>query len=628
MSEKNIKSFIDELIKEVEDELDEANVTGNVDGYDTPHAFSGKNSDKKRKKTATQFGYTLVNNDINNIDESINEDKVYIDFLNKKKGFKQDRIKFNSYEDAVKWAKKNFDKFDPDMIKYESVNEDAPIYKDWDEFVNPHYILVTLKNGKKLKIEKKNVKGGTNVYHAILKAFNDNNHKITNKVVSGMLDRLGESVNEASLQKGKTYGGSKCEGGCFIGKEGLKKIIKISKDSPKDVFMFRDDNYSGLQPHFIKDGVIAKATTINPAYDLEKNKVRSLNIDKDVILSVRLFVSTNESVNEALDPKAEKFLDAIQVNDRSIKDLKNITVDATPQGNWSVYYKGKRMFTLNGKMLDDKTIMKYGLEHMDESLSEGKKIQRPVNRWLELKNDESMHANKKLATGLRELKYQFKESVNEAAPLYKDWDEFVNPHYILVTLKNGKKLKIEKKNVKGGTNVYHAILKAFNDNNHNITNRVVSGMIDRLGASVNETTLNEDKVYIDFLNKKKGFKQDRIKFNSYEDAVKWAKKNFDKFNPDMIKYESVNEAQAKYDVYHNSYTSAIQSAKEYAEKQGYTINDDDSFTKIGLGPRKPSEGKTNRFSIELSKDGKVQRKMLQIQVYGMRNKYELNCYIG
>jgi hypothetical protein len=286
------------------------------------------------------------------------------------------------------------------------------------------------------------------------------------------------------------------------------------------------------------------------------------------------------------------------------------------------------MFTLNGKMLDDKTIMKYGLEHMDESLSEGKKIQRPVNRWLELKNDESMHANKKLATGLRELKYQFKESVNEAAPLYKDWDEFVNPHYILVTLKNGKKLKIEKKNVKGGTNVYHAILKAFNDNNHNITNRVVSGMIDRLGASVNETTLNEDKVYIDFLNKKKGFKQDRIKFNSYEDAVKWAKKNFDKFNPDMIKYESVNEAQAKYDVYHNSYTSAIQSAKEYAEKQGYTINDDDSFTKIGLGPRKPSEGKTNRFSIELSKDGKVQRKMLQIQVYGMRNKYELNCYIG
>jgi hypothetical protein len=86
--------------------------------------------------------------------------------------------------------------------------------------------------------------------------------------------------------------------------------------------------------------------------------------------------------------------------------------------------------------------------------------------------------------------------------------------------------------------------------------------------------------------------------------------------------------EAKFETYHNTYTSAIQAAKEWAEKSGYAINDDDSFTKIGMGPKKPSEGKTNRFSIELSKDGKVQKKMLHIQVYGMKSKYELNCYIG
>jgi hypothetical protein len=91
--------------------------------------------------------------------------------------------------------------------------------------------------------------------------------------------------------------------------------------------------------------------------------------------------------------------------------------------------------------------------------------------------------------------------------------------------------------------------------------------------------------------------------------------------------ESVTEAKSDYEVYHKSYTSAIQAAKEYAEKKGYEINDDDSFRQIGMGPRKPSEGKTNKFSIELSKDGKVQRKKLQIQVYGMRNSYELNAYI-
>jgi hypothetical protein len=47
------------------------------------------------------------------------EDKVYIDFLNKEKGFKKDRKYFKSYEEARKWALKNFDKFDPDMIKTE-----------------------------------------------------------------------------------------------------------------------------------------------------------------------------------------------------------------------------------------------------------------------------------------------------------------------------------------------------------------------------------------------------------------------------------------------------------------------------------------------------------------------------
>ena len=96
----------------------------------------------------------------------------------------------------------------------------------------------------------------------------------------------------------------------------------------------------------------------------------------------------------------------------------------------------------------------------------------------------------------------------------------------------------------------------------------------------------------------------------------------------MIKLASlIKEVKSDYEVYHKSYTSAINAARDYAEKNGYEINDDDSFTKIGMGPRKPSEGKTNRFSIELSKDGKVQRKQLHIQVYGMKNQYELNAYI-
>jgi hypothetical protein len=46
-----------------------------------------------------------------------------------------------------------------------------------------------------------------------------------------------------------------------------------------------------------------------------------------------------------------------------------------------------------------------------------------------------------------------------------------------------------------------------------------------------------EEVYIEFLNKEKGFKKDVKNFKTYEDAVKWARKNFDNFNPDMIKFK-------------------------------------------------------------------------------------------
>lgn len=75
LKNESLKNFIEELIEEIENELDEANVTGNIDGYQTPSAFSGKNASNRRKKTATQLGYTIVDNDVENIDESINENR-------------------------------------------------------------------------------------------------------------------------------------------------------------------------------------------------------------------------------------------------------------------------------------------------------------------------------------------------------------------------------------------------------------------------------------------------------------------------------------------------------------------------------------------------------------------------
>ena len=55
-----LKEIIRNMVRERM--IDEMNTTGNVDGYNTPYAFSGKDSEKKKaKKQADLTGYTPVN---------------------------------------------------------------------------------------------------------------------------------------------------------------------------------------------------------------------------------------------------------------------------------------------------------------------------------------------------------------------------------------------------------------------------------------------------------------------------------------------------------------------------------------------------------------------------------------
>jgi len=92
--------------------------------------------------------------------------------------------------------------------------------------------------------------------------------------------------------------------------------------------------------------------------------------------------------------------------------------------------------------------------------------------------------------------------------------------------------------------------------------------------------------------------------------------------------KALNEGLNDYPIYHKTFSSAVQTAAEYAKSKGYTISDDEWFNSVATGPSKPSEGKTNRYTITLYKDGKEQKKSLHIQVYGMKNTYELNVYIA
>jgi len=90
----------------------------------------------------------------------------------------------------------------------------------------------------------------------------------------------------------------------------------------------------------------------------------------------------------------------------------------------------------------------------------------------------------------------------------------------------------------------------------------------------------------------------------------------------------MDEAKSDYEVYHKDYSGAVQTAIKQAEKRGYEVDMDDWHDKVATGPKKPSSGKTNSFSINLMKDGKPSKKKLQMQVYNMDDhKYELNMYI-
>jgi hypothetical protein len=92
----------------------------------------------------------------------------------------------------------------------------------------------------------------------------------------------------------------------------------------------------------------------------------------------------------------------------------------------------------------------------------------------------------------------------------------------------------------------------------------------------------------------------------------------------------IDEAKSDYDLYHKDFSTAVQHAIKTAEKRGYQVNMDDWHDKVATGPRKPSEGKTNSYSITLmDKNGKPVKKALQMQVYnkGGQNPYELNMYI-
>ena len=87
--------------------------------------------------------------------------------------------------------------------------------------------------------------------------------------------------------------------------------------------------------------------------------------------------------------------------------------------------------------------------------------------------------------------------------------------------------------------------------------------------------------------------------------------------------EEVELDEAKYDLYHKDFSTAMQHAYKMAKKMyGITVDPEEIDDKVASGPRKPSEGKTNKYRLKGDKGA------IQIQVYnkGGSKPFELNMY--
>ena len=115
-------------------------------------------------------------------------------------------------------------------------------------------------------------------------------------------------------------------------------------------------------------------------------------------------------------------------------------------------------------------------------------------------------------------------------------------------------------------------------------------------------------------------------------AVTNIAKRWDKGVPSYmahLKAESVEEKRdasksaTGYDIYHKTYSGALQHAYAHAKKKhGVTVRSDEIDSKVASGPSKPSTGKTTSHIL-----GTDKKKNLHVQVYNTGKSYELNMYV-
>jgi len=122
--------------------------------------------------------------------------------------------------------------------------------------------------------------------------------------------------------------------------------------------------------------------------------------------------------------------------------------------------------------------------------------------------------------------------------------------------------------------------------------------------------------------KKEGFSSDAQRKAAFASGYKEKDKKDKKEDVKVIEgYFPEQKSSTGYDLYHKDFSGAMQHAYAHAKKKlGITIDNDEIDDKVASGPRKPSKGKTNSYRLKGDKGS------VQIQVYNMGSRFELNMY--
>jgi len=591
--ENNLNNFIEELIQEIEKELDEATTSGNVAGYDTPAAFSNKGTkDKKRKKKiATQFGMKIVGK----MDEdSINEAK---DEVNPKQlaNLQKDIAKINR-------------KIKVYISKHPATKGKLQIELGSDHPSNQGDDREITKINKLLKKHTGDWRTGTMFIEGVDEmSIND---PIMIKLRAAQIKK-----NKVVAKKVSTNPNPKA----------VKNAPKIKALKNKRAQIMRD----------MEQEAEPEGGKIADRYGKELNK-----IDNDII-KLGGNPMTESVVNEAKDnlylqlhkkyaeqikglkaKKIKKLTDLVSVQRWSMEDRKDyFGMDSKKKKELSKEYDTERKLFKKYIGGDESVMLPKGTETLsEESVNEGKKklpkfknipswaryvAQHSDGEWTWYEETPTMIKFRDGSGGA--WKQDGNQTYTGVKTDGKDWDKM--PTYYNV--KNGK------------------ITESINEvKEPEVITQLRKIVKDKQNALVVDTK-SKKKVRVDM--------QSASLMVQVYDALK-QQSNKDKFVKSgivmmghtafkLIKNESVNEAK-DVEVYHKSYTHAIEAAQAYALKKGYTIEDDEMFTKVGMNSKRPSVGKTTKVNLELLRKGKPQKKMLHIQVYGMKNGYELNAYIN